>query len=210
MPPRGIEKAIGEYAELEMEIDGLVRRRMGPVCAACRKVCCRPEVCRQSLESWWLRRVSRRVHGKWWPDDWQTRDGCVALTDAGCLLRAGRPTFCRSFACGRYVRAYRDVWEVVFYSFVSDLLRQTVQLTGRLDLEYMTAAQARPHAATIAARLAAARELLAEAKRLIDPAEAEAEKHRVALKLIVAMPAILRHTTRQAILSKLGGPAGSL
>jgi hypothetical protein len=206
MPSGTLQKTIADYADLDRQVGRLISHRLRHVCADCRKQCCRPDVCRQAVESWWLRQASQLVHGKWWPADWRTRDTCIAMTAGGCLLEAGRPTFCRSFVCDRYVEEYRDVWEVVFYSFLSDLTGQTVRLSSRADVEYLPAGEVRRHAKAIARRVADSRSLLEQAKRLIDPAVAELAKHRIALKLLASQPAFLRATTRRMLLARLGGP----
>ena len=200
-----LQQAVAEYAELDMEIGRLVAERFYDVCAACRKRCCKPEVCEQALDSWWLRQVSEHVHGKWWPDDWEGLDECVAMTAEGCLLQAGRPIICRSFVCDRYVEAYADIWEVIFYSFISDLPWEVGQLSSRVGIETLGPDNAPRYAGKILHRLAEARGLLAEAKGLLDPSAGEGDKHRIALKLLAAVPRFLRATTRRALLVRLGG-----
>ena len=203
MIPAGIQRAIGEYAELEMEIDRLVKQRLYGVCAACEKPCCRADVGQEAVSSWWLRQVSRHVHGKWWPDDWETRQQCVALTEAGCKLTAGRPAICRSFVCEKYTEAYGDLWEAIFFSFVADLLGEVTRVSSRVDLAGLDADDVPRYAKAIAERIAAARRQLDLAKGLLEADVEPLQKHRIALKLLCSVPRFLRATTRRAILARL-------
>jgi len=203
MPPPDLPRAIHEYAELERQIDQLVSERLDWVCAACEKRCCRPDVCRQVVESWWLREVSRHVHGKWWPDDWQSRKECIAMTDRGCMLEAGRPAICRSFVCDRYTEAYGGLWEAAFFSFAADLPWEVGQVSHRVHVENMDEEDFPRYAARIAERVAEGRRLLQLARRLLDDGVREAEKHRVLLELLCRVPRCFRASTRRALLARL-------
>ena len=203
MPPPDLQRAIREYAELEVQISQLVCERLHWVCAACEKPCCRADVCRQAVESWWLREVSRHVHGKWWPDDWQSRDECIAMTDRGCMLKAGRPMICRSFVCDRYAEAYGSLWEAAFFSFVGDLFWEIGQLSSRVHLEDLDEDRAPRYAGKIAERTAEGARLLQLARRLLDDGVGEREKHRVLLELLCRVPRCFRATTRRALLARL-------
>ena len=200
-----LARAIRDYAELEIEIDQLVRERDHGACARCEKPCCRADVCRQVVESWWLREVSRHVHGAWWPDDWETRDECIAMTETGCMLKAGRPVICSSFVCDRYVEAYEGLWEAAFVSFVSDLLWNVAQLTGRVHIEQLAEDDAPRYLDRIVERVATGRRRLDEARRLLDDGTDDLTKHRVLLGLLCEMPRSFRATTRRALLARLDG-----
>ncbi len=199
-----LEQAVAEYAALEQEIGRRVAERFSDVCAGCQKRCCRAEVCEQALSSDWLRTVSRSVHGKWWPDDWEDHDECHAMTETGCLLLAGRPAICRSFVCDEYTEAYASIWEVVFYSFLADLPWEVCQVTGRTNLEEVDTEKLPGYAGRVLGRLADARAMLARAERLLDEKTDEAERHRIALELLCLMPRMFRATTRNALLARLG------
>ncbi len=203
MPPDDLPRAIRQYAELEMEINQAVSERLHWVCAACEEPCCRPDVCRQVVESWWLREVSRHVHGKWWPDDWQSRDECIAMTDRGCMLEAGRPAICRSFVCDKYTEAYGGLWEAAFFSFAADLTWEVGQVSHRKHLEELDEEDFPRYAAKIAERAAEGRRLLRLGKRLLDDGTEEGEKHRILLKLLCRVPRCFRATTRHALLARL-------
>ena len=203
MVPPKLKETIACYAALEQQIGSLVARRSTVACARCQKVCCRADVGQQILQSWWLREVSRQVHGKWWPDDWETRQQCVALTDSGCMLKAGKPMICWSFVCDQYVEVYHDLWDAAFYSFLADLLWEVGQLTKKLHLEYATEEQALTHVNKITARVAWGRELLEEARHLVDGTLDEVGRHKLLLSLLCRVPRFFRATTQRSLLSRL-------
>ncbi len=199
----GLARAVAEYAELDAAVGERIDGRLDGVCASCPKPCCRPDVCRQILESWWLRTVSEHAHGHWWPDDWETRDACIAMGETGCTIRAGRPAICRSFVCDRYVEAYDGLWETVYVSALSDLPWEVAQLSSRVSLETLEPEDAPRYLDAVLARLAEGRRLLALADRLVDPGEDDVTRHRITLRLLAAMPRFLRATTRRGILAAL-------
>jgi len=203
MVPSKLKETIARYAELEQEIGSLVARRSTVACARCQKVCCRADVGQQILQSWWLTEVSRQVHGTWWPDDWETREQCVALTDSGCMLRAGKPMICWSFVCDQYVEVYHDLWDAAFYSFLADLLWEVGQLTRRLHLEYASEQDAVKHAGKIAERVAWGQQLLDEARGLVEGELDEVHKHRLLLSLLCRVPRFFRATTQRSLLARL-------
>ena len=203
MLPDLLTQAVADYAELDMEIGAVISRRLAGVCAACEKPCCRPDVCQQAVESWWLRTVSRHVHGRWWPDDWETRNECIAMGDSGCMLAAGRPVICRSFVCDHYTEAYRDLWEAALVSFVSDLPWEIGQLSGRVQLEGLDEDDVPKYLDRIVERIATGRRLFELAKRLVEPDVDEVAKHRILLELLCHVPRCFRATTRRALLARL-------
>lgn len=209
MPTSGLRQAVAAYAELDTEIGRLIDQRMHAVCAECPKQCCRADVCRQAVETWWLRQVSRHVHGKWWPDDWRTRDECIAMTPTGCLLEAGRPAICRSFVCDRYTEAYGSLWEAVFYSFLSDLTWEVGQVSNRVHLEQIDEDDFPRYAERIGERVAAGRRQLELGRRLLDDDASDLEKHRITLRLLGEVPRFWRATTRRAVLARLDGAWGA-
>jgi len=198
-----MDHAIAQYAELDREVGRLIDERLHHVCAACPKPCCRPDVCRQVVECWWLRRVSEHVHGTWWPDDWETRHECIAMTESGCLLQAGRPVICRSFVCDKYTEAYGSLWEAVAFSFLADLMWEVGQLSGRVHLEQIDEDDFPKYAGKLAERLAAGRRRLDLAKRLLDDDASDLARYAIALRLLCETPRFLRATTRRAILARL-------
>ena len=206
MSPEPVRAAIRKYAELERQVIHLVTARLTPAaCANCDKPCCagRADICREAVRSWWLRQVSRSVHGKWWPDDWQSRAEPIALTDEGCLLEAGRPLICHWYYCRRFLEPCEDIWELIVYSFVSELPNFALRPSSRVDVTALDAAGVRRRIGVIAARIDDAARLLETAKRLLGPGASAEDRHRTALELICAHPGFLRPIARRALLRKL-------
>ncbi|KMY68546.1 hypothetical protein AAU61_02545 [Desulfocarbo indianensis] len=151
------------YAALEMRAGRLMRRACGPVCAACAKVCCRPEMCRESWESPFLALV-RRWSGANAP--WSPEQGC--LGPQGCLLAAGRPPVCHEFLCQAILAAQPDDAARQRLQDLARLLTRAGQraLGGDHLVEIMTPERlARLKPSRLAARLDQAEERLASLER---------------------------------------------
>ncbi len=205
MPAAAIEAALDRHIELERVIDRLCLAKFAGTCIACGGKCCRANLAALTIESWWLRSVSVRAHGKWWPDDWQSRSGCVAQGPEGCVLKAGRPTYCWSWLCEPLLAECADLWEVIFHVFVSELPAELTRLTPTMDLLQLDEAGVTDNLPLIVERIEQAHRLLAEAKALIDPAAGELDKHRVGLHLLCRMPRLLHPIAREAMLDRIAG-----
>ena len=205
MPDAAIEVALDRHVELERAIDRLCLAKFAETCIACGGKCCRANLSALTIESWWLRNVSMRAHGKWWPDDWRSRSGCVAQGPEGCVLKAGRPTYCWSWLCEPLLAECADLWQVIFHVFVSELPAELTRLTPTMDLLQLDEAGVAANLPLIVERLEEAHRLLAEAKTLIDPAAGELDKHRVGLHLLCRMPRLLHPLAREAMLDRIAG-----
>lgn len=89
-----LELVVKQYADLERRVQRLMNAACASTCAACAKVCCRPEMCRESLESPFLIMVrTSGSNGTFWNKSrgW--------LGPKGCRLHAGRPPVCYEFLC---------------------------------------------------------------------------------------------------------------
>jgi len=200
-----IQAALDRHVELERQIDRLCLAKFAGACIACGGKCCRANHSSLTIQSWWLRNVSMRAHGKWWPDDWQSRTGCAAQGPAGCVLKAGRPTYCWSWLCEPLLAECADLWQVIFHVFISELPAELAQLTPTMDLLQLDEASVAANLPLITQRLEEAHRLLAEARTLIDPVAGELDKHRTALHLLCRMPRILHGLARQAMLDRIAG-----
>ena len=200
--------AIDRQIELDREIDRLCLAKFAATCIECGGKCCRANHSAMTIRSDWLRTVSERAHGKWWPDDWQDRAGCSAQGPEGCVLKAGRPPCCWSWLCEPLLNTCADLWEVVFYTFLSELPAELARLSPTMDLLDLDAAGVAANMPLIAERIEWAHRLLAEAKTLIDPAADESAKCRIALHLVCLMPRLLSPAARQAMLDRMSDAAG--
>ena len=91
------------YAGLETRVGRLMNNACGPVCAACPKICCRAEMCRESVESPFLSLVRNRAKAK---PAWSDEHGW--LGPDGCRLSLGRPPVCYEFLCPAILKARPD------------------------------------------------------------------------------------------------------
>jgi len=204
--PESLQHAADRYIELEREIDRLVPQACYQACRECEGKCCRAGMANQTIRTWWLREISVRVHGTWWPGDWEGRAGCVALTERGCLLTAGRPINCRIWYCQPWLDACRGPWEALFCAFLCELLPRTVRLGPQLSLLDLTEADGPRHARLIARRIEDAHELLGRARTLVDDAADEGMRLRVAFELVLGNPGMLQPALCERLLADLCGP----
>ena len=93
-------RIIEAYAAFEAEINAYAAKLWQPFCAACKGVCCKPEYCRESLESPFL----VRLH-EYYPPRSAYRLETGWLTKTGCCLDRGRPSVCYQFVCDNILQA---------------------------------------------------------------------------------------------------------
>lgn len=86
---------VEEYKNLENTVRQRISDIGRPFCEGCSSPCCREDICRETLESLWLRTVwtSNQV------DVSSYDDARGWLTVGGCALKAGRPPVCYEFFC---------------------------------------------------------------------------------------------------------------
>jgi len=108
-----LKHLIGEYAELEHEVQVLVSAQCRSGCELCTACCCRADLCEEALESPFL----CALHGK----DELDSDRYGFLTETGCALEIGRPPVCYEFFCNELLAAQPD-----------DLHRNVLMVLGRL------------------------------------------------------------------------------
>ena len=198
-----MDAVIQRQIDMDREIDRLCAAKFAATCAACGGKCCRANHAAMTIRGYWLRTVSERAHGRWWPDDWRDRAGCAALGPAGCVLTAGRPPCCWQWLCEPLLAECGSFWELVFYVFVSELPGELARLSPELNLHDLDQSGVEANLPLIAERIEWAHALLAEAKTLIDPATGEAERSRTALRLLCLMPQLLHPLAREAMLERL-------
>jgi hypothetical protein len=103
LPVNQLNKLAIDYAGLEIRVQRLMKTACGQTCAKCPKVCCRPEMCRESLESPFLALV--RKNSKPSPA-WNPQKGWLGLE--GCRLKVGRPPVCYEFLCNDILAGQKD------------------------------------------------------------------------------------------------------
>ena len=107
------------HIEMESILQSLAALQNDAPCASCANVCCKEVLCRESIESDFLRFVlGARV------DDYSLSDGWY-VPGSGCRLSFGRPLVCYEFFCERFdmqevgtlkqlSRAFKTVYSNVF------------------------------------------------------------------------------------------------
>jgi hypothetical protein len=93
---------IDEYSNLEITVRGLISGICRPFCGKCEKPCCREDICRETLDSLWLRMVLDSKHHD--ISSYDESDGW--LTVDGCALETGRAPLCYEFFCSRIMSSF--------------------------------------------------------------------------------------------------------
>lgn len=74
-----------------------------PYCSVCEKVCCRPEFCRENIDSPFLTLLNSKTLKI---ESYSADRGW--LTSSGCALATGRPPVCYQFNCNKILDALPD------------------------------------------------------------------------------------------------------
>jgi len=98
-----LSKILKEYADFEITVRQQIADICAPHCSICQRVCCRPEFCRENIDSLFL----NRIRSKSQPDK-AFSDEHGWLSSTGCALSAGRPPVCYQFNCDKIIGALPD------------------------------------------------------------------------------------------------------
>ncbi|MFP4107156.1 MAG: hypothetical protein ACLFVU_13870 [Phycisphaerae bacterium] len=207
-----LQTAIQAYTELERKVDTVWAPLSQKVCGRCEKVCCKPVVCREAVESDWLRLVSEREYGEWVPADVEDRweSECMALRADGCLLAVGRPAICRGYYCPDVLDACSDIYEVIFYTFSAEIPWVVSKLTRRTDLITLERERLEQYAGRILRAVRRADQLFELSKTLLDEQAAKETKLKIALTLVCANSRFLKQGVKDRILEELAAEGLSL
>ncbi len=85
---------LGEYAQFEDRLRKVMSAICAPHCCACNRVCCREELCRETVESPFLSLLRQKFPS---PSAYCSQNGW--LTRTGCALGKGRAPVCYHFLC---------------------------------------------------------------------------------------------------------------
>ena len=147
---------IKDYAEFETEVRPWVAELCGPHCAVCDTVCCRPEYCRESVDSPFLALVREES-----PPQTAYSAQLGWLTSSGCALGCGRPPVFYQFNCRKIIATLPDGPGRYLMKVLSNLVPHTGRraLGGRHIVEIMdTAGLAQVKITRFRQRLAEARQ----------------------------------------------------
>ena len=98
-----LPKILKEYAAFETAVRQQIADFCAPHCSVCESVCCRPEYCRENLDSPFLTLLGLKTPPK---SEYNAARGW--LTSTGCALSAGRPPVCYQFNCKTIIAALPD------------------------------------------------------------------------------------------------------
>ncbi len=85
---------LDEYAQFEDRLRKVMSAICAPHCCACNRVCCREELCRETIESPFLSLLRQKFPS---PSAYCSQNGW--LTRTGCALGIGRAPVCYHFLC---------------------------------------------------------------------------------------------------------------
>jgi hypothetical protein len=109
-----------EYAAFETEVRQQLANICAPHCAVCERVCCRPEYCRETIDSPFLSLLNSAVA----PNSAYTADHGW-LTSSGCALSVGRPPVCYQFICKKIFDFLPDDAHCYLLEVLSELIVHT-------------------------------------------------------------------------------------
>jgi len=128
---------VKEYADFEAEVRPWIAKLCGPHCSVCETVCCRPEYCRESIDSPFLALLRET-----YPPQTKYTAERGWLTPSGCALACGRPPVCYQFSCRKIAAALPDDSHRHLMNVLSNLVSHAGKraLAGRHIVEIMDAA----------------------------------------------------------------------
>jgi hypothetical protein len=100
MPRPEIHSVLDQYRHLEARAASLIQGVCGQLCRNCAATCCRVGICREALQSPFLRAVQGTSA------DFDVRLGFRDCN--GCTLQAGRPPVCHAYLCHRILAGQPD------------------------------------------------------------------------------------------------------
>jgi hypothetical protein len=131
-------KILKEYATFETEVRCRISDFCAPSCSVCEGVCCRPEYCRENIDSPFLTLLSSTIQ-----QNKTYSIGAGWLTSTGCALSAGRPPVCYQYSCKTIMDALPDGRHRYIFQVLSDLVHHIGKrsLGNRHLVEIMDSAQ---------------------------------------------------------------------
>jgi hypothetical protein len=104
---------IEQYTELECGVQELISEKGQSLCVSCTCCCCDVIICKEAIESPFLKRVHQQT------ELFSDRNGF--LSETGCTLKQGRPPVCYEYFCDNH-----------FYHQPDDLHAEVLKILGAL------------------------------------------------------------------------------
>jgi hypothetical protein len=112
-----LSKIIKDYTSFEITVRQQITKICAPYCSVCEEVCCRPEFCRENLDSPFLGLATTKCLKNTSYRSWQGW-----LTSSGCALSTGRPPVCYQFNCNRITDNLPDDLRRYLFKVLSNLV----------------------------------------------------------------------------------------
>ncbi len=117
-----LNRIVSRYALFEAMVQAYINNYFRPYCSTCADVCCKPDFCRETLDSVFLTllrqtstpAVSYRKKKGW-------------LTETGCILKVGRPPVCYEYLCDNILAAQ----PAGIHRYVDNVLSKLISHTGK-------------------------------------------------------------------------------
>ena len=141
-----LSQILKEYTAFETEVRCRISERCAPYCSVCEHVCCRPEYCRENIDSPFLTQVSSQTRRSFCSGETLPNTaGCARagwLTSTGCALSTGRPPVCYQFSCKKITGSLPDDQQRYLFRVLSELVPHIGKRAfgGRHLVEIMDAA----------------------------------------------------------------------
>jgi hypothetical protein len=112
-----LSKILKDFVDFETTVRHQIADICAPHCSVCQRVCCRPEYCRENIDSPFLNLISSKNR----PDMvFSVERGW--LTSTGCALSAGRPPVCYQFNCNKIIDGLPTDQHRYLFRVLSDLV----------------------------------------------------------------------------------------
>lgn len=124
------------YADFEKKVRNIIAPISGPLCAACKSICCKYDFCIETLQSPFLYLVAEQEGCLPKSSVAAPQAGPFALGPHGCTILAGRSKLCSAFNCSQILRQFRSDHEVYAFKCISDMLHfLTAHFSGKTALD---------------------------------------------------------------------------
>jgi hypothetical protein len=117
-----LTKILKAYAVFEIQVRTRVAELCAPFCSVCKSACCRPEYCRETIDSPFLTLLRSKALQN---TAYDAKRGW--LTPTGCALSAGRPPVCYQFNCKKIIDSLPDD----YYRYLLGVLSEMVAYVGK-------------------------------------------------------------------------------
>ena len=112
-----LHQILAEYAAFETAVRQQISDFCAPHCSVCELVCCRPEFCRENIDSPFLNLLSSKSLQN--PAYSASRGW---LSSSGCALSNGRPPVCYQFNCDKIIDGLPTDQHRYFFKVLSNLV----------------------------------------------------------------------------------------